>query len=100
MLTGKNAIVTGASRGIGAQIAKTLAKNGAFVIVNYNGSKDKAEEVVAEIKAAGGEAIAIQKNVADFEEAKEFLWKIHKKFRRKKEISAVNLHQIPKNRIF
>ena len=54
MLTGKNALVTGASRGIGRQIALTLAAAHAFVIVNYNGSKEKADAVVAEIKAAGG----------------------------------------------
>lgn len=53
MLTGKNALVTGASRGIGRQIALTLAAAHAFVIVNYNGSKEKADAVVAEIKAAG-----------------------------------------------
>ena len=49
MLEGKIALVTGASRGIGRQIAKTLAAKGAFVIVNYNGSAAKAEEVVKEI---------------------------------------------------
>ena len=50
MLTGKNALVTGASRGIGRQIALTLAAAHAFVIVNYNGSKEQADAVVAEIK--------------------------------------------------
>ena len=50
MLTGKNALVTGASRGIGRQIALTLAAAHAFVIVNYNGSKEKADAVVAEIR--------------------------------------------------
>ena len=58
MLTGKNALVTGASRGIGRQIALTLAAAHAFVIVNYNGSKEKADAVVAEIKAAGGDAVS------------------------------------------
>ena len=50
MLTGKVALVTGAGRGIGREIALTLAEYGADVIVNYNGSKEKAEEVVAQIK--------------------------------------------------
>ena len=49
MLTGKVALVTGAGRGIGREIAQTLAKNGAVVIVNYNGSMADAEDVVAEI---------------------------------------------------
>ena len=49
MLQGKVALVTGAGRGIGREIALTLAEYGADVIVNYNGSKEKAEEVVAEI---------------------------------------------------
>ena len=53
MLTGKNALVTGAGRGIGKAIALELAAKGAFVIVNYNGSKEAAEQTVAEIKAAG-----------------------------------------------
>lgn len=66
MLTGKIALVTGAARGIGKEIALTLARNGATVIVNYNGSKERAEAVVAEIKAAGGQAEAMQCNVADF----------------------------------
>lgn len=73
MLTGKNAIVTGASRGIGKEIAKTLAANGAFVIVNYNGSKNAAEDVVNEIKNAGGDAIAYQCNVSDFAACQEMI---------------------------
>lgn len=67
MLTGKIALVTGAARGIGKEIALTLAGSGATVIVNYNGSKERAEAVVSEIKENGGEAEAIQCNVADFE---------------------------------
>ncbi|MCK1996196.1 3-oxoacyl-[acyl-carrier-protein] reductase [Paenisporosarcina quisquiliarum] len=62
-LDGKSAIVTGASRGIGRDIALYLAKEGAMVAVNYSGSKDRADAVVEEIKATGGEAFAIQANV-------------------------------------
>ena len=58
-LTGKVAIVTGASKGIGAGIAKGLAAAGAAVVVNYASSKEGAERVVAEIKANGGKAIAV-----------------------------------------
>lgn len=65
MLENKIALVTGGSRGIGKEIALSLAKEGAVVIVNYNGSKERAEAVVEEIKAAGGEAESCQCNVAD-----------------------------------
>ena len=67
MLTGKNALVTGAGRGIGKAIALELAAKGAFVIVNYNGSKEAAEQTVAEIIAAGGDAVAYQCSVSDYE---------------------------------
>jgi len=64
-LKGKVALVTGASKGIGASIALELAAQGAAVAVNYSGSKEGADKVVAEIKKAGGNAIAVQANVAD-----------------------------------
>ncbi|QOV10786.1 3-oxoacyl-[acyl-carrier-protein] reductase [Viridibacillus arvi] len=67
-LEGKTAVVTGASRGIGRAIALILAEQGARVVVNYSGSQSKAEEVVAEITENGGEAIAVQANVADADE--------------------------------
>ena len=68
--TGKAAIVTGASRGIGREIALLLAKEGARVAVNYSGSKDKADEVVQLITASGGEAFAIQADVSNAESVK------------------------------
>ena len=67
MLQGKVALVTGAGRGIGREIALTLAEYGADVIVNYNGSKEKAQEVAAKIEEMGHKAVAVQCSVADFE---------------------------------
>ncbi len=65
MLNGKVAVVTGASRGIGSAIAVRLAAEGAQVILNYNGSQDKAEAVRRQIEEAGGTARTMQWDVAD-----------------------------------
>lgn len=71
MLSGKIALVTGASRGIGKAIAMALAENGAYVIVNYRGSREKAEETVNEIRNAGGKAECLACNVSDFSACQE-----------------------------
>lgn len=80
MLENKVAIVTGASRGIGRAIALTLANYGASVVVNYCGSKEKAEEVVDEITRNGGNAITYQADVADFEAMKLMFAEVIKQF--------------------
>lgn len=70
---GKSAIVTGASRGIGREIALQLGREGAKVAVNYSGSKEKAEEVVQLIQEAGGEAFAIQADVSNADSVKKMV---------------------------
>lgn len=72
LLNEKVAVVTGASRGIGRAIAIAMGREGAFVVVNYNGSKDKADEVVDEIKKNGGDGIAVQCDVGDMAAAEAF----------------------------
>ena len=79
MLENKVALVTGASRGIGRQIAIALAEEGAYVIVNYNGSEAAAKEVVDTITAAGGSAECVQCTVGDFEAVQNMIKDLHKK---------------------
>ncbi|HEX7063626.1 MAG TPA: 3-oxoacyl-[acyl-carrier-protein] reductase [Bacillales bacterium] len=80
MLNGKTALVTGASRGIGRAIALALAEAGANVAVNYAGSHDKAEQVVAEIQNLGSKAFAIQASVADPDDVRSMVKKVTGEF--------------------
>jgi 3-oxoacyl-[acyl-carrier protein] reductase len=79
-LSGKVAIVTGASKGIGASIAKNLAAEGASVVVNYSTSREGADRVVAEIVAKDGKAIAIQADVAIAADVKKLFAETKKNF--------------------
>lgn len=81
-LEGKVAVVTGASKGIGASIAKHLAAEGASVVVNYSSSKEGAERVVAEIVRDGGKAIALGANVAKKAEIERLFAETKKAFGR------------------
>jgi 3-oxoacyl-[acyl-carrier protein] reductase len=81
-LKDKVAIVTGASKGIGASIAKHLAAEGAAVVVNYASSKEGADRVVAEIAGKGGKAIAVQANVAKKAEIERLFAEAKKAFGR------------------
>jgi acetoacetyl-CoA reductase len=74
-LSGRIAVVTGGSRGIGAAVAKGLGKEGATVIINYNHSQGEAETVVNEIKAMGSLAVALQADISDAEATKVFIEK-------------------------
>ncbi len=68
--TGKVALITGSSKGIGAAIAKAIAKAGASVVVNYSSDKEGADKVVSAITASGGKAVAVEGNVTKESEAK------------------------------
>lgn len=81
-LADKVAVVTGASKGIGAGIAKGLAAEGAAVVVNYSSSKEGAERVVAEIKAKGGKAVAVQGDVSKAKEIERLFAETKKAFGR------------------
>lgn len=79
-LEGKVAIVTGGSRGIGAAIAKELAKNGAQVVINYQSRTDCAEAVVQEIEEDGGLSYAIKADVSDLNDVQNFLQEVISRF--------------------
>ena len=78
----KTALVTGAGRGIGKAIAIALAKEGMNVVVNYNGSADKAEETAAAIRELGVKAKTVKCNVADFDECKKMIDEVIAEFGR------------------
>lgn len=80
MLEGKVAVVTGASRGIGRAIAVKLASMGAFVVINYNGSEERAREVKQEIEAENGAAAICQCDVSDYGQCETFIQNVIKEY--------------------
>src|SRR5205809_4601416 len=79
-LSGKVAVVTGASKGIGAAIAKQFAAEGAAVVVNFSASKDAAERVVADIKQNGGRAVAVRADLSKPAEVRQLFAEAKKTF--------------------
>lgn len=82
ILEGKVALVTGGGRGLGAAIARVLAREGAHVAINYGSSRDKAEAVAAEIHAAGGQAETFGADVRDFEATQKMVEAVVARFGR------------------
>jgi NAD(P)-dependent dehydrogenase (short-subunit alcohol dehydrogenase family) len=87
-LEGKVAVVTGASKGIGAEIAKHLAAEGASVVVNYASSKAGADKVVADITGKGGKAVAVQADVARPDDIKKLFAETRKTFAQRARVDS------------
>ena len=82
MLNEKIAVITGASRGIGAAIAKKMAENGATVIINYQGSVQAAQGLEGEIREKGGKAVTYKCDVSDFDKCEKFIGDVVKEYGR------------------
>jgi len=82
MLKGKVALVTGASRGIGRSIAVKFAQNGAKVVINYNGSEEKANETLKMVTDNNGEGICIKGDVSDMNQASDLIQEVIKQYGR------------------
>src|SRR6202042_2030226 len=79
-LSGKVAVVTGASKGIGASIAEYFAKEGASVVVNYASSRANADDLVARITKSGGSAVAIQADVKSIKDVLRMFAEVKERF--------------------